>query len=175
MNSKYLSLLLRHKPEKENLIIDEYGYTDVAFLLTKLNITKEELNNIVENNNKKRFEYNEDGTKIRATQGHSIKVKLDLNPILPPPKLFHGTTIDNLKSIKKFGLKSMNRNYVHLTWDYMTAFDVGLRYAKYKNKVIIFSIDAEKMNNDGFIFYKTSNNVYLTEIVPFKYMKIEND
>ena len=135
--SRYLSLLLRHKPEQEDLTLDSNGYTDVDILISKLDITKEELGEMIETNNKKRFEYNEDETMIRATQGHSVEVDLDLKRILPPPILFHGTTIDNNISIMKKGLKSMQRHHVHLTWDYMTAFDVGLRYAKYKNKVII--------------------------------------
>lgn len=168
--SRYLSLLLRHKPEQEGLTLDSNGYTDVDILISKLDITKEELDEMIETNNKKRFEYNDDETMIRATQGHSVEVDLDLKQILPPPVLFHGTTIDNDRSIMKSGLKPMKRHDVHLTWSYMTAVDVALRYAKYRNKIIIYSIDALEMNKDGFKFYRTSNNVFLVENVPVKYL-----
>lgn len=172
--SRYLTLLLRHKPEQEDLTLDANGYCDVDDLIYKLDISKLDLDDIVETNNKKRFEFNEDKTKIRATQGHSVEVDLNLKQILPPLILYHGTTIDNHKSIKKSGLKSMKRHHVHLTWDYMTAFDVALRYAKYKNKVIIYAIAAQEMNDDGFKFYKTSNNVFLVENVPYKYLSKSN-
>ena len=171
--SRYLSYILRHNPTQENLTMDDNGYVSVKVLTKNLEITKDDLDWIVENNNKKRFAYNDDETRIRASQGHSVNVDLGLKVILPPPVLYHGTTIDNKKSIEKDGIKKMNRHHVHLTWDYMTAYDVGLRYAKYNNKVLIYSIDSEKMNKNGCQFFKTENNVFLVHHVPAKYLTIE--
>lgn len=168
--SRYLSLLLRHKPEKENLFLDEKGYVQVSELLSKLNLSMNELEWIVDNNDKKRFSFNENKTKLKANQGHSINIQLELKKIVPPNILFHGTTISNQNFIMKSGLKKMSRHHVHLTDNQATAHDVGIRYAKYNNKVWIVVVDAMKMYNDGYEFFKTENNVYLTDHVPCNYI-----
>lgn len=166
---RYMSLLLRHKPEKENLTLDEQGYVLVDELLEKLDITKSDLKWIVDNNNKKRFTFNSDETMIRAAQGHSIKVDLKMKRVLPPDILYHGTSISNASDITKKGLIKMNRNHVHLTDERSTAYNVGMRYAKYQNKIWIIEIDAKRMNTDGYEFYRSENGVYLTDHVPPKY------
>jgi len=171
MNSKYLSLLLRHKPEKENLILDNYGWCDVNLLLTNLNITITELDNIVSENNKKRFRYDNTKSKIKASQGHSIPILDDFKQRTPPSVLYHGTTIDNKKKILKDGLKKMGRNHVHLTDDLATAKSVGMRYAKYQNKLVIYEINAKQMDKLGYNFYISDNNVWLTESVPAIFLK----
>ncbi len=166
---RYMSLLLRHKPEKENLNIDSQGYVLVDELIEKLKITKEDINWIIDNNDKKRFTFNSDETMIRAAQGHSIDVDLKMKRILPPDILYHGTSIVNGENISKNGLIKMNRNHVHLTDNNKTAYDVGMRYAKYQNKLWIIEIDAKQMNKDGYEFFKSENGIYLTEEVPSKY------
>ena len=169
---KYISLLLRHQPEKENLNMDDYGYVSVNELINKLKISKEDLDWIVENNNKSRYSYNEDQSKIRANQGHSISVILNLEPINPPFKLYHGTSIENKESILKNGLLKMNRQHVHLSEDIETAKKVGLRHARSIDKLIIFEISAKLMSFDGYKIYRSINNVYLAETVPAKYLSI---
>jgi len=169
---KYISLLLRHQPEKENLDIDENGYVPINQLLERLDITKEDLDWIVENNNKKRYSYNEDQTLIRANQGHSISVSLNLEVVNPPFKLYHGTSIENKSSILKNGLLKMNRQYVHLSEDIETAKKVGLRHAKIEKNLIIFEIKAKLMSFERYKIYRSVNNVFLTEIVPAKYLSI---
>jgi len=167
--SRYLSLLLRHQPEKENLVLDKNGYTDVKILLTKIGLTLKDLIWIVDNNDKKRFAFNDDKSKIKATQGHSVEVKLEAKKIKPPDILYHGTTLDNKEKILKSGLSKMQRHHVHLTDNEDTAFNVGIRYAKYNNKVWLISIDAKGMNEDGHDFFITENGVYLTDHVPNRY------
>lgn len=165
--SRYLSLLLRHKPENENLVLDKQGYTDVEELCDKLDISFEELEEIVRTNDKKRFAFNSDQTKIRASQGHSIDVDLEMIAITPPEKLYHGTKRANVTSIFKTGLNKGSRNHVHLTDNLDTAQKVGDRR---KGETIILIIDAWHMRADGFKFYQSENNVWLTENVPAKYI-----
>ena len=166
---RYMSLLLRHKPEKENLTLDEQGYVLVDDLIEKLDITISDLKWIVNNNDKKRFAFNSDETMIRAAQGHSINVNLKMKQILPPDILYHGTTITNSQEIAKSGLLKMGRNHVHLSDEKSTAYSVGLRYAKYINKIWIIEVDAKRMNADGYKFFKSENGVYLTDHVPSEY------
>lgn len=171
-NSKYLSLLLRHKPEKEGLILDKEGYTDVAILLAKLNMTMEELDFIVANNDKKRFAYNQDKTKIRASQGHSIKsITIKFKEFIPNSPLYHGTSKAFKASIEKKGLLAMNRQFVHLSQDIETAIKVGLRHAKNKNNLLIYEINISAMLKDKIKFFIAENNVVLCEIVLPKYLK----
>jgi putative RNA 2'-phosphotransferase len=168
---RYMSLLLRHSPEKEFLSMDKFGYVPINQLCNKLNITREELDNIVSTNNKKRFSYSDDDQFIRATQGHSFQVELGYDPIIPPSTLYHGTTIDNKKSILKDGLLKMNRQHVHLTSDLETAKQVGMRYAKTSDKLWLIQIDASQMFKDDLVFYLSTNNVYLIDKVPSIYVK----
>ena len=165
-NSKYLSFLLRHKPEQANLKLDDYGWCLVEELLENLKITKSELDHIVEKNNKKRFRYNKDKTKIKANQGHSIPIKDDFPQQVPPEILYHGTSVYNLTNIKSSGLKKMKRNHVHLSGDKETAIVVGMRYAKHKSNLIILEIQAKLMNNKGYKFLLSDNNVWLIDHVP---------
>jgi putative RNA 2'-phosphotransferase len=168
---KYLSLLLRHSPEKENLVVNKHGYVEVSELCFNLKINREELDWIVENDNKERFSYSDDEKMIRANQGHSFEVDYGYKLIEPPELLFHGTSFENKKSINKDGLLSMSRQHVHLTEDITTAKQVGLRHSKNLENLWLISINAKKMFQDGYQFYKSKNNVYLTNNVPPKYLK----
>lgn len=167
--SKYISLLLRHKPEKENLIMDNNGWVSTYDLISKLKITKEDLNNIVLDNNKKRFEFNDDESKIRARQGHSVNVDVELKKSVPPVKLYHGTSGNFKSAILKKGLLKMNRLHVHLSKDLETAQIVGRRKGK---DLIILEVDAKAMYADGYQFYLSNNGVWLTDHVPPKYINL---
>lgn len=168
---RYMSLLLRHKPENENLVLDEYGFAYVVSLTKALDITKDELTYIVESNNKSRFIFDEMGTRIRATQGHSIPIKLyNSTAIRPPHNLYHGTSLSNKGSIMSIGLHKAKRHHVHLTDDKETAINVGMRYAKKRDNLWVITISSKLMDFDGYKFYKTENNVWLTDHVPPKYI-----
>ncbi|UZO80658.1 RNA 2'-phosphotransferase [Aquimarina sp. ERC-38] len=170
--SKLISLILRHQPEKIGLTLDNEGWANVEELIRKLNkkkfnIDPDDLKNIVENNDKKRFTFSDDFTKIRANQGHSINIDLKLEPIIPPEILFHGTAEKNITSIFKKGLLKQNRNYVHLSTDIDTAKKVGMRYGK----PIVLKISALKMHQENYKFYLSKNNVWLTDFVPNKFFE----
>ena len=170
--SKFLSLLLRHKPGKLNLSLDKQGYVEVKVLLKALcdsgnDVAREDLNRVVETNNKKRFAYSEDGLRIRASQGHSINVDLGLKPIEPPTFLYHGTVNKFLESIKEEGLKKGSRQHVHLSLDKATATDVGSR----RGKPIILTINAAKMYQDDLNIFRSANGVWLTDFVPTGYIQ----
>lgn len=169
---KYLSYLLRHDPSKEELHMDNYGYVSVAELLLKLDMSNDELDWIVENNNKKRFAYSADKSLIRASQGHSVDVNLELTPINPPHKLYHGTALKNLDSIKKNGLIKGTRQHVHLSADQQTAETVGKRHVKYDDHLLLLVIDAKLMHFNGYKIYLSTNGVYLTDHVPIDYIKV---
>ena len=165
---KKITYLLRHNPE--DLVMDKNGYVSVSLLLKKVNITQSELDHIVDTNDKKRLAYNEDKTLIRASQGHSIKVDVELKSVRPPKVLYHGTSSDSYEKIKKTGLSKMRRLHVHMTDDKNTAYKVGKRYSKYKEPIIL-EIDSAEMYTDGYKFYLSENNVWLTDNVPVKYIK----
>jgi len=165
--SRKISYLLRHNPE--DLKMDKNGWVITEELLQKLNITLEELKIIVNTNNKKRFSFNSNNSKIRANQGHSIDVDVELKKIIPPIKLYHGTSKNNLNQILKHGLKKMNRLHVHLSKDYETAYNVGKRHG---GDTIVFEIDSKQMYKDKILFYLSENNVYLTDYIKPKYIKI---
>lgn len=166
--SKYLSLILRHQPQSIDLILDPNGWADVEELLKKstLKFNFQQLIEVVEKNDKQRFIFNEDKTKIRANQGHSIKIDLALSPKIPPTLLYHGTVEKYLDNIRKEGLKKMSRNHVHLSKDIETAQKVGSR----RGKPIILNINSEAMSHDGILFYCSENGVWLTDNVPTKYI-----
>jgi len=168
---KYLSYILRHAPEKEGLEMDEHGYVSVPVLCKKLDMSKDDLDWIVDNNNKKRYAYNEDETHIRASQGHSIKVDVELEEVNPPHKLYHGTSFEILESLKKNGLMKMNRQHVHLSADQDTARTVGKRHSKGKPPMILV-IDAKLMHFNGHKIYLSNNGVYLTDHVPIDYINV---
>ena len=169
--SKFLSFVLRHKPETINLVLDENGWANVEELITKSTndshgFTFEELDEIVLTNDKKRFIFNEDKTKIRANQGHSIEIDLALKPQQPPEFLYHGTAQNNVESILENGIEKRNRQHVHLSQDKETATKVGMRHGK----PLILTIKTGKMFEDGILFYLSENNVWLTDFVDTKYI-----
>ncbi|WP_415324692.1 RNA 2'-phosphotransferase [Chryseobacterium sp. MMS23-Vi53] len=170
--SKFISLVLRHKPEIINLNLDENGWTSVDELITKSKrdsyegFTFEELEEMVETNDKKRFIFNEDKTRIRANQGHSIDIDLALKPQQPPEFLYHGTAERNRDSILEKGIEKRNRQHVHLSQDKETATKVGMRHGK----PLILIIKTKEMFNDGIEFYLSENNVWLTDFVDTKYI-----
>jgi len=172
--SKFLSLVLRHSPETIGLQLDESGWADVQELIEKCNkkgsqnqMTGELLDYVVENNDKKRFTFNEDKTKIRASQGHSISVELDLEEAEPSEFLYHGTVEKFLENIKKEGLQKMSRQHVHLSKDRETAIKVGGR----RGVPQILTIKSGQMFKDGFKFYLSENKVWLTDEVPIQYIQ----
>jgi putative RNA 2'-phosphotransferase len=171
--SKFLSLVLRHEPEKIDLKLDEAGWASVAELMTacrsnNFEFSLEELHRVVANNDKKRFSLREDGLFIRANQGHSVDVELGYQPATPPETLFHGTTERFLDSIKEQGLIKGQRHHVHLSADVETARNVGQRHGK----PAILQVRAGQMQQDGFVFYISTNGVWLTEHVPVSYLII---
>jgi len=168
--SKFLSLVLRHKPETINIILDRAGWTSVKELLSALakhgrGMTRDELNELVATSDKQRFAFSSDGQMIRANQGHSINIDLDLKESEPPPTLYHGTVARYLSDIYRDGLQKMKRHHVHLSSDVETATKVGGR----RGQARILVVNAEAMWADGYKFYVSDNGVWLTDQVPSKY------
>jgi putative RNA 2'-phosphotransferase len=171
--SVYMSKLLRHQPELGGIKIDDQGYTDVKGLLLALGITKEELDKIVETDNKGRYSYNKQGDMIRANQGHSLPyVHINYDTFLPTSSLYHGTERGVLDKIFSDGLLSQSRNYVHLSRDVETARKVGMRHAKSEENLVILEVDALSMSRDGLTFYISANGVVLIDRVDPKYLSI---
>jgi len=173
--SKFLSLVLRHKPETIGVQLDKNGWVDVEELLEKANnygikFDKEVLTYIVETNSKKRFAFNPTCSKIRASQGHSVDIELGYTSQKPPEILYHGTGEKSVQSILNTGLEKRNRQHVHLSSDLETAIKVGQRHGK----PFVFKVFAEKMHNDKFEFFISDNGVWLTDNVPTKYL-LNND
>jgi len=167
--SKFLSYLLRHKPEKANLVLDKEGWTDVATLIKNAKFTLAELQEIVRIDEKGRYSFSPDGTKIRANQGHSTKsVRMTFDRAVPPPVLYHGTSIDNIARVMKEGLKPMNRHHVHLSSNRDTAQDVAGRR---KGETTVLEINTAAMLKDGIQFYRSENNVWLVDHVDPKYFE----
>lgn len=170
--SKFLSLVLRHAPETIKLSLDANGWANVEELLQQCNAFQknldfETLEHIVATNDKKRFAFNDDKTKIRASQGHSVAIDLDIKPLTPPDVLFHGTVEKFLDAIQKEGLQKMSRQHVHLSKDIETATKVALR----RGKPVILTIETQRMIQDGYQFYCSENGIWLTEEVPAEYIK----
>lgn len=169
--SKFISLILRHDPAKINITLDEHGWAKVDELINGINqhghyLDQEMLDQIVATNNKKRFCFNEDHTLIRANQGHSIQVDVELPEKIPPKLLYHGTAINNLDKIKQSGIKKMNRLYVHLSKDVETATKVGSRHGK----PVVLIIDTQAMIKDGYKFYYSLNEVWLCDDIDYRYV-----
>lgn len=168
LTSKFLSLVLRHKPEIIGLTLDREGWVGVDTLLAATNShgkpgDKALLDSIIADNNKQRFEYSPDGTKIRARQGHSVEVDLGYQPKAPPEILYHGTSTKTLPLIRERGLLKMSRHHVHLSADIQTARKVGGRHGR----PAIIAVHTRYMRPaDGFTFYETDNHVWLVEFVP---------
>jgi putative RNA 2'-phosphotransferase len=170
--SKFLSLVLRHKPEEIGLVLDANGWADVDELIRLVNqhgrsLTRALLERVVAENDKKRFAFSEDGKRIRASQGHSVEIDLALTPREPPEFLFHGTATRFLDSIRATGLHSANRQHVHLSPDVETAKKVGQRHGK----PAILTIRAGAMQSAGHAFYLSANGVWLTDNVPVEFIE----
>jgi len=169
---KFLSLILRHQPDVIGIKLDENGWADVDALIAGCNRKGNKLDfkilqYIVENNSKKRYAFNEDCSKIRASQGHSLEVELGYTAQEPPETLYHGTAQQHLESIFKTGLEKRQRQHVHLSADTQTATKVGQRHGK----VVILEVKALEMHQDGFEFFISENGVWLTDNVPTKYFQ----
>ena len=174
--SKFMSLLLRHRPHDFGLTLDREGWCKVEDLVdcARKNGFAVELNDIMEvvtTNDKQRFAISSDGTMIRANQGHSVEVELGLEPSQPPEILYHGTSTKSLEAILQRGLSRQKRHHVHLSKDRKTALDVGSRYGK----AVLLLVDAAKMHRDGFQFFETENGVWLTDHVPVIYLREEGE
>lgn len=169
--SKYISLILRHKPEVIGIELDAHGWADVEALLAgigkKYPIDREILEEIVRSDGKQRYSFSEDRTMIRANQGHSIQVDVELPASEPLETLYHGTAERFAASIEAQGLLPGSRLYVHLSSDAETAEKVGRRHGK----PLIYLIDAGQMHRDGYTFYLSANGVWLTKAVPAQYLK----
>lgn len=170
--SKFLSLVLRHKPEAIGITLDENGWTPVDTLIEKLMLKGQRididiLKYIVDTNAKKRFAFNDTFDKIRASQGHSVTIQLGYEPQVPPEMLYHGTAEQYINSILSTGLNKGNRHQVHLSADGATAVNVGKRHGK----PIVLEILSGQMHKDGYNFFISENDVWLTNDVPVKYIR----
>jgi len=165
--SKFLSLILRHKPEKANIVLDEEGWVEVNELVKNTLLEWDEIEEIVRTDNKQRYSFNENHTEIRANQGHSLdEVDIKFEKVNPPMYLYHGTPTKNISSILKNGLNKGTRNYLHLSDDVETAEVVGSR----RGDFVVLKIMAKLLHFDGHKFYISENGVYLTEFVPPEYI-----
>ena len=165
--SRHLSKVLRHDPASAGIMLTEAGWASVTAILQALNLKKEELDQVVAENNKSRFEFSDDGYFIRARQGHSVAVDLGYPESLPPDVLYHGTSKQNLPVIQVQGIKKMLRHHVHMSPDVATAEVV----AKRRPAPRVLVVDSKAMSADGIKFYLTGNGVWLTDYVDPKYTK----
>lgn len=169
--SKFLSLVLRHKPETIGLELDANGWADVDTLLRRsveagVPLTPLTLGRLVAESDKQRFALSEDGTRVRANQGHSVEVDLELKAVTPPGELFHGTATRFLVSIRERGLIPGSRQHVHLSADVATAEAVGRRHGR----AVVLRVDAAAMAAAGRVFYLSANGVWLTDAVPPEFL-----
>jgi putative RNA 2'-phosphotransferase len=169
--SKEISYLLRHNPDGLNM--DKSGWVSVNDLLRKIGISMEDLEEIVSTNNKKRFGFDETKKRIRAHQGHSKSLDLDIQfqKIKNPKIYYHGTTWERAEMILRTGLKPQSRAYVHLSKDTYTAINVGNRHIKNGSSVVVLEIDGWKMKEDGLSLWESENGVILSKEIPPKYLK----
>ncbi len=171
-----MSLILRHNPQKIGLTLDANGWANVEELIrcsqtSHTRLTRPLIEEVVANNDKQRFAFSEDGTRIRAVQGHSVEIDLELEPIVPPELLYHGTATRFVESIKKQGLLRGSRHHVHMSGDEETAYKVGSRHGK----PIILTVRAGEMHRAGHPFYLSENGVYLTDEFPADYLDFPPD
>ena len=171
--SKYLARHLRHQPEALGLTLEPGGWVAVDGLLAAMRrhgieLSRAQLDEIVARNNKQRFSFDETGTRIRANQGHSIPVDLQLAPATPPDALYHGTSKATIGPILREGLQKMRRQHVHLSRDKATAIKVGSRHGA----PIVLLVDAAAMARDGYQFFLSDNGVWLTDHVPPQYLRV---
>jgi len=168
--SKTLSYWLRHRPDAAGLVLDGEGWASVDAVLAELSrsevVSFEKLAQVVESNDKQRFEFNSDLQKIRARQGHSIEIELNLQALKPPRLLYHGTVAKFVEAIRAGGLSRMARHHVHLSPDVETANRVGTR----RGKPVILTVSAKRMAEAGHQFMCSANGVWLTEHVPVEFI-----
>jgi putative RNA 2'-phosphotransferase len=174
--SKFLSLVLRHKPERIGLALDDKGWADVGKLIDRAGahgvaLTRDLIAEIVATSDKQRFALDPAGRRIRANQGHSIAVDLDLSPTVPPAVLFHGTAKKSLRFIRDEGLKRGRRQHVHLSPDEATAVKVGRRHGR----PVVLRIAAARMAAAGHAFFLSTNGVWLTDCVPREFITFPNE
>lgn len=170
--SVFISLILRHKPDVIGITLDEHGWANVRELIDGINssgrnINMEMLEEIVRTDNKGRYSFNDTKELIRANQGHSINVNVELKEAKPPNILYHGTATKSLDNIKRQGIKPMSRLYVHLSKDLDTAINVGGRHGK----CAVLMVDVKRMFDDGLKFYLSENGVWLTKYIDWRYVK----
>jgi putative RNA 2'-phosphotransferase len=171
--SKYLSLHLQHEPERLGLALEEGGWVEVGALLAAcendgFRLTRAELEEVVVRNDKQRFSFDETGTRLRANQGHSVEVDLQLEPVVPPPLLYHGTPERFVAAILARGLMKMKRHHVHLSPTLETARKVGAR----RGRPVLLAVDAAAMHAAGHSFYVSANGVWLVDAVPPEYLRL---
>lgn len=170
--SKFISLILRHKPETIGIALDEHGWANTEELINGISkrypFNINDLDEIVRTDNKQRYSFNEDKTLIRANQGHSIPVDVELDVLVPPEFLWHGTGEKYINSINVVGLIPKSRLYVHLSVDEETAIDVGKRHGK----PIVYRVHSGEMYKQGYTFYRSQNGVWLTKTVPIEFLEV---
>lgn len=168
--SRFLAMVLRHKPHVAGIELDEHGWANVDELVEGMSalrpFSREILEEIVTTDAKRRYAFNEDHTLVRANQGHSIPVDVELAPAEPPAMLYHGTATRFLSSIAAKGLLPMGRLHVHLSRDEATAVKVGERHGE----PVVLTVDASAMRSDGYEFFLSANGVWLTKVVPPRYL-----
>jgi len=169
--SKFLSLVLRHEPESVGLKLGDAGWIGVEELLQAVNqhgtpLTLDQLKHVVATSDKKRFAFSDDGLRIRASQGHSVEVDLQYEPQTPPDLLYHGTATRFLDSIRKEGLKRMERHHVHLSAETKVTLQVGARHGR----PVLLTIRAGEMTRAGHVFFRSANVVWLVDQVPVQFI-----
>lgn len=170
--SKFLSLILRHQPERVGLTLDSAGWIGVAELLEAVNrhgiaLTLDQLRHVVATSDKERYAFNEDETRIRANQGHSVEVDLQYEPVTPPELLYHGTATRFLDAIRQEGLRRMQRHHVHLSDETIRTLEVATRHGK----PVLLTIRAGDMHRAGKVFYRSDNGVWLVDHVPPQFIE----
>ncbi len=167
--SKFIALILRHKPEAVGITLDEHGWANVDDLIAGISkkqpFTMADLEETVATDEKGRYSFNEDKTLIRANQGHSVPVDVELEAVEPPQYLYHGTGEKNVASIEEKGILPRSRLYVHLSLGRETAVTVGSRHGK----PVVYRVLAHNMHQDGYVFFRSVNGVWLTKCVPTQY------
>jgi putative RNA 2'-phosphotransferase len=170
--SKFLSKHLRHAPEAIGLTLAPGGWVSVDDLLAacaraRMPLTREQLDEVVLTNSKQRFAFDESGSRIRANQGHSVEVDLELPPATPPGVLYHGTGHQTADVVQQDGLRKMRRHHVHLSPDVETATRVGMRHGR----PVVFQVDAGRMHAQGHVFFRSENGVWLVDEVPPEFLR----
>ena len=169
--SKFLSLVLRHQPETAGITLDSAGWADVDELLAgcghaRRSLTRQQLDHVVATSEKKRYEFSSDGRRIRASQGHSVEVDLEYEPLPPPDVLYHGTATRFLEAIRVEGLKKMARHHVHLSAETSVTMQVSGRHGK----PALLTIRAGDMHSAGWAFFRSTNGVWLVDAVPVEFI-----